>query len=561
MEPSLRVADPAVDKETARTASRRWVRRMAHASVLALGLAIAAEAIASGVASLGPWALMPRATYPTTAFFIATWSIIVAGALGRGLRAGWVAGIVGIVGLLFSDATARETAGSTLALGASVLLASTWWAFDRRTARRETRLALALTGIAMAGVGVTALAFWFAAPGASEDGAAGLLRLAVKLLVAGPPAPRSSEFQVIMFALVGVVNGMLITAALYLAGTSHLADTLASPCVTQDRCRLLMRAWGTSITSYMTLWPGNDLAMCRDGEAYLAYRQVGRVAVVLGDPVGPPPSRKSLMREFDTRCREQGITPVFYTCSATTVSELPKGYRALPIGESAELDLRTLKFQGKAWQDVRTGINRAAREATSFKRLADQRDGGTIRRLEGVSDEWLASKHGGELGFTLGTARALNDEEAEAVYAEREDGRVLAVVTWLPVYGRQGYALDLMRKSPEAWPGIMEFLIGTSLLEFQGRGYAFASLSGCPLASHEPRRGAGERMMGVFATRFGRTYGFESLLKFKEKFSPSWSRFFLAYQSPWALPSVAIAIGVAHSTRIASEGGQEAERA
>ncbi len=57
---------------------------------------------------------------------------------------------------------------------------------------------------------------------------------------------------------------------------------------TRDRRRAieLLREHGDTTTSFMTTWPGNTMLINGERDAYIAYRLISNVAIVLGDPIG-----------------------------------------------------------------------------------------------------------------------------------------------------------------------------------------------------------------------------------------------------------------------------------
>jgi len=101
---------------------------------------------------------------------------------------------------------------------------------------------------------------------------------------------------------------------------------------------------------------------------------------------------------------------------------------------------------------------------------------------------------------------------------------------------------------PGTFRGVMEFLIATAAMTFREEGARFVSLSGAPLARidrGEPP-GALQRLLDQIGTAMEPVYGFQSLLRFKAKFSPAYQPLYLAYPDPAALASIATAIGRAY---------------
>jgi phosphatidylglycerol lysyltransferase len=168
------------------------------------------------------------------------------------------------------------------------------------------------------------------------------------------------------------------------------------------------------------------------------------------------------------------------------------------------------------------------------------------------------------------------------VVAQHPDtGRVEAFLTWVPIWGRHGWALDLMRRRRDATPGTMELLIARSAENARERGDEMLSLSLSALARAEdastPRGAAGaapdrtqapggsepspalhaagwadrhhpgtalesDRAREFLIQHLARFYDFEGLFRFKRKFDPQFEPRYLVYPSPFALPQVTLAL-------------------
>lgn len=318
----------------------------------------------------------------------------------------------------------------------------------------------------------------------------------------------------------------------------------------RDHAERLLSQYGASATSYMTLWQGNALFFGPQRRAFIGYRQSAGVAVALGDPVGPASAWADTVQAFSAYCRTQGWTHTLYAATPPLLPTCERlGYRTLKIGEEALIDLPSLAFRGKSWQDVRSAINRAEREGVVFRLY----EGGELpveirTQIIDLSAAWLAGKATPEMGFTLGTAADIDDPNVCVAVAVGPDGRVHGFLDWLPIYAARGWALDLMRRAPDGFSGVVEFLIGCSLLAFQARGDRLASLAAAPLADLE--RGASadplQRALGFVYERGAVGYNFASLFAFKRKFQPRWQGVYLAYPGQMDLPRIAVAVLRAH---------------
>jgi lysylphosphatidylglycerol synthetase-like protein (DUF2156 family) len=309
----------------------------------------------------------------------------------------------------------------------------------------------------------------------------------------------------------------------------------------------LLHAFGDSTVAHMTIWPGNTLLLNHHHDAYVAYRLIGDVALALGDPVGMPAGSASAIHEFTTLARRNGWTPCFYGVGRQHRDDYARnGLATMQVGEDAFIDLATLSLSGKQWQDVRTAINKAEKQGIAFH-LIDQSsvDPAIVRQLHDISDAWVRAKGLPEMGFTLGTLSDPPDPEVRTAIAIDREGIVHGFLTWLPVYAAGGWVIDIMRRRPDAFKGVMEYLIIQSALAFRDEGAPFISLATAPLARVAREgdcSGTIERAIAGLAGLIEPFYQTRSLFEFKRKFQPRWEPVYLAYPGATNLPKIGYAI-------------------
>ena len=171
-------------------------------------------------------------------------------------------------------------------------------------------------------------------------------------------------------------------------------------------------------------------------------------------------------------CAEHALIPCFYSCTDELWPMLrARGFRRVAVAQETRLAVRELEFKGKEWQNVRTALNRAAKTGVRAVWGRYSEFPAPLRtQLSEVSEEWAAQKHVPEMGFTLGSIDELDDDEVLCCLAVDAAGRVQGVTSWLPVYedGQLvSWTLDFMRRRGDAFPGVMEFLIASAVLELK----------------------------------------------------------------------------------------------
>lgn len=438
-------------------------------------------------------------------------------------------------------------------------------------ARRTLGAVLAGTWLVLAGAYSVA---WLWAGGPNRNG--GLSGLFVELARQYVPVPIPQRYQQIfvgrdsieatLFAYSGPLFWIIALATVWwaLLGGHHSHDSGR-----QDRLQardLLHRGGGP--LSWMALWEPNSYWFSADGRGAVAYQRHGSVALTLGCAFGPLENRSAVTEGFLGHCGTHALVPALYSCDDTLWPMLQeRGFSRVAVAQETRLAIRGLEFKGKEWQNVRTAINRAGK-------LGVHAVWGTYRelppalraRLDEVSEEWAAAKSVPEMGFTLGGIDELDDDEVLCCLAVDGGGTVHGVTSWLPVYDAGilvSRTLDVMRRGADGFPGVMEFLIASAVLELR-ESVEVISLSGSPLAG-SPESGAGTdtgpngdnlvRILDVVGHALEPVYGFRSLAAFKSRFKPEYRTLYLYYQDPLHLPSIGRALTRAYLPGLSFQQG------
>ncbi|WP_062517528.1 bifunctional lysylphosphatidylglycerol flippase/synthetase MprF [Demequina gelatinilytica] len=336
----------------------------------------------------------------------------------------------------------------------------------------------------------------------------------------------------------------IFLASLLLASRQHSTESAV-----RDRYIALQRDTPamTSI-GYMTRWDGIDHWISDDGRGGVGFKQVGSTVIVLSDPVGDA-GVAATHAELADYCRSRGWRLAYFAVSEDARTTLEgAGWKGIQVAEDTVVHLPELAFTGKAWQDVRSAINRAKREGVTMRtvRFADA-PRGMKDQLEAISAQWAGDKSLPEMGFTLGDLHEADDPNVEMHVAVDADGTVHGMTSWLPVYRDGdvvGWTIDIMKRRLDdgVMSGVMEFLIAQSAVEFKEAGYEFISLSAAPLSYSGEVEGTIERLLDVLADKMEPYYGFTSLERFKAKFKPEHRPLFLMYPDEAQLPAIAAAI-------------------
>lgn len=309
----------------------------------------------------------------------------------------------------------------------------------------------------------------------------------------------------------------------------------------------LLDTYATNDVAYFQLLDDKIWFTAADGEAFIGYKLVGTVALALGDPIGASPATTAVTAEFLELCEGNGWAPAFHQVTEAGAATLQAaGLKLLKIGEEAIVDLKSWDLGGRSFKTLRSALRRVERAGCHLVTFQPPLDDDTIERLRAVSDAWLASGNHRERTFTLGCFDA-NQLRQTAVIAVEEEGaeggvgRLVAFANLLPSYQSPNGTFDLMRRSPEAPNGVMEFLFVGLIDHFRAEGREGLNLGLAP-ASGIVGNGLPDRALRLLYERGGAAFNFDGLRSFKEKWQPRWEPRYLAYRTDSELLRVAAAV-------------------
>jgi phosphatidylglycerol lysyltransferase len=318
---------------------------------------------------------------------------------------------------------------------------------------------------------------------------------------------------------------------------------------TRAQVNHLTHTYGTNSISYFAMDEDKSFFFSDSGQSVISYVLQGSTAVVAGDPIGPEEEIASVIRQFVDFCREQDWTIVFWQVRDTTAKLYrAAGFHLLKIGEDAIIDVQKFTLKGGAISNVRSSAKRAEKDGLRIIFYHGQvLDGAQLAQMEKISRHWLAEKGGSEMGFSMGHFTIQGDPEQIYALAVDEQNKVHAFVSFIPIYGRLGWGLDLMRRAEQCAPGTMELLLARSIEYMKSSGSLTVSLGVAPLSN---ANGEDETFLDTgidFLTkRFGNPSKNQSLYNFKKKFLPTWESRYLVYSDALNLPKIGLALYNAH---------------
>ncbi|RYX86003.1 bifunctional lysylphosphatidylglycerol flippase/synthetase MprF [bacterium] len=310
-----------------------------------------------------------------------------------------------------------------------------------------------------------------------------------------------------------------------------------------EKAHEIVQANGATAFAFCALLPDKRYWFS-DGGSVVAYAVVGRVAVAMGDPIGPTNDQSAAILGFTKFCHSNDWRPGFYEVyDQNLAAHRAAGLQTLRIAHEAVVDLRNWSTAGKSGKDFRAIPNSFAKSGVVARMHEAPLSDELLAKLREVSDEWLVHMNGSEKAFSLGwfDEDLLRDHPVMTV---EEGDTIWAFANLVPCFQLNECTIDLMRRRQDCPRNTMEFLF-LSLFEWsKSRGYDTFNLGPSPFAGvgEHDEDPAIERALNGIYEHMNRFYNFKGLHAFKQKFRPIWRPLYLTWDGKGGLPLVAAAI-------------------
>ena len=340
-----------------------------------------------------------------------------------------------------------------------------------------------------------------------------------------------------------VVSIVTVGYALLMLARPVLVRNPATP-AEREKAKRIVEAQGCSWLARFALFSDKSYYFSPGGSV-VAFVVKGRVALVLGEPIGPAEDLPSALSGFRLHCARNDWEMALYLAPPEhlEICRAP-GFSALCVGQEAVVDLAAFSLMGKAGKDLRSPFNRLTKLGYRAELHAPPLDDGLLGQLREISDEWLSFMRGRERRFATGWFDDDYLRHGPVMVVYDSVGQISAFANVVPEYRRNEVAVDLMRRREVVENGTMDFLF-VSLLEWaKQQGYAefslgLSALSGIGEHSDDP---VIERALRYIFQHVNQFYNFKGLHAFKDKFHPQWRPRYLVYHGPASLPLIATAL-------------------
>jgi lysyl-tRNA synthetase class 2 len=308
----------------------------------------------------------------------------------------------------------------------------------------------------------------------------------------------------------------------------------------------IVHRWGGDTLAPFTLRPDKEWFMT--GQTLIAYRVIRGIALVSGDPVGPPEDAGPSLQSFLAHAQARGWrTAVLGASDRLLPTYRNLGLHPLYHGDEAVIDTKSFSLDGREMRTVRQAVHRLERKGFHAEvAMAGDVPPALRAELAAVERAWL----GGAVrkGFTmeLDSLFRLGGDSAVFVIGRDDQGRVNGFLHLAVCSPSRSLSLSTMPRWRDTPNGFSAWLIVETVSWARCHGFTRLSLNFSPfaglLATHAElpsmqrlQRRALLRLKDVLALQL------DNLLQFNRQFGPAWLPRHVILQAWTDLPRVAVA--------------------
>lgn len=298
------------------------------------------------------------------------------------------------------------------------------------------------------------------------------------------------------------------------------------------RARSLVRAYGSDSLAYFNTRKDKNLFFLGD-DCFLAYKTVGDVAVVSGDPVGPAERVPEIMTAFEEYCLARGWRVAVLGASGPLMPYYEEaGLKGFSLGEESIVDVGSFTLEGRNVRKLRQSVHKLDKQGYTVEFMYNSSIPAHMKHdLARISADWRGGK--AETGFAMGLGRLLSAEDPDCLLCIAFDGEMkpAGFLYMVPMYPHVGYSLDVHRSRLDSPGALSEYMIARTAEFLQREGFTKMSLHFLAFSEHyrEDREQEGSPFWRGMANVMDRILPVVSVYKFDRKFCCGWKKRYLLH--------------------------------
>jgi lysyl-tRNA synthetase, class II len=320
----------------------------------------------------------------------------------------------------------------------------------------------------------------------------------------------------------------------------------------RELAHALVSAYGEDTLAPFALRADKSYFFSESERAFLAYRVVGAVAIVSGDPIGPSDELPALLARFVAFAHARDWRIAILGASDRCLDLYREhGLQALYHGDEAVVETARFSLEGRAIRKVRQSVHRLEKAgytvhvATPRELSDDLRD-----ELEAVARSWRGAAPERGFAMALDALFRLDGDDAVFVIGRGPSGAAEGFLHFAVTPAARALSLSTMPRLRTVPNGFTEWLVCASVEWARAHGYERVSLNFAPFAAllgADAPLSTTQRLQRRALLGLKGHFQLDNLLLFNRKFFPYWQPRFVVFERRRDLPRVGIAALAAES--------------
>jgi phosphatidylglycerol lysyltransferase len=286
---------------------------------------------------------------------------------------------------------------------------------------------------------------------------------------------------------------------------------------------------------YFKIWPHDKNYFFNEAKtACIAYSVHGGVALGIGDPFGAVSEFTNTMDEFLTYCAINDWLPShIHTKPHFNSLYQDRDFSLQKIGEEARVNCSDFLENVATNKYFRNIINRFENQKYTTEILSPPHNKNLLRDLRNISNQWLTLPNKAERGLMIGFFDEAYLNTSTIIVLKDRSNIIHAFINKLPSFNTDTASYDMIRHTKSAPSNSVDYLLTRFIKLADSTGYQYVNLGLSPLAGVDNLQGKNSvlnRTLSYIYANSNRFYSFKGLYRFKQKYEPSWSNRYIAYQ-------------------------------
>lgn len=351
--------------------------------------------------------------------------------------------------------------------------------------------------------------------------------------------------SVLILGLVGVV----VVLAAWLAPWRYRLQQEARE---RELVHALVSTYGEDTLAPFALRADKSYFFSDSERAFLAYRVVGGVAIMSGDPIGPDDELEPLLARFVAfvHARDWRIA-ILGASDRCLPLYRAHGLQAIYHGDEAVVETAGFSLDGRAIRKVRQSVHRLEKAGYSVRVATPGELSDELRdELEAVARAWRGSAPERGFAMALDALFRLDGDDAVFVIGRGPDGAAEGFLHFAVTPAGSALSLSTMPRLRSVPNGFTEWLVCASVEWARANEYEKVSLNFSPFAAllgPDAQLSAAQRLQRRALLGLKGHFQLDNLLVFNRKFFPYYQPRFVVYERRRDLPRVGIAALAAES--------------